>query len=137
MEQLTLSATEKPGLSALGADAKSAGDLKDVAALVYPKTAKKDPTRARDDLSDALRASHARKLDIDEAIEVIVAAVTKSHRSALVEHILSRLPKDSFEFRWLTKEEKMERVTATLSEMLPQFVDVLQRAQALVNGERK
>jgi hypothetical protein len=135
--QLELAATEKPGLSALSADAKAAGDLKDVAALVYPKSAKKDPTRARDDLSDALRPSHARKLDVDEAIEIIVAAVAKSHRSSLVEYILSRLPKDSYEFRWLTKEEKMQRVTATLSQMLPQFVEVLQRAEALVNGERK
>lgn len=137
MRQLELAATEKPGLSALKTDADAAGELKDVAALVYPKQAKKDLTRARDDLSDALRQGHARKLDLDEAVEVIVAAVVKSHRSAAVEYILSRLPKDSYEFRWLTKEEKMERVTATLSQMLPQFVDVLQRAQALVNGERK
>lgn len=137
MQQLELSETKKPGLSALGDDAKAAGELKDVAALVYPKVAKKDPEKARNDLSDALRATHLRKLDVDEAIEIIVAAVVKSHRSSLVEHILSRLPKDSYEFRWLTKQEKMQRITATLSEMLPQFVDVLQRAEALVNGEQK
>jgi hypothetical protein len=137
VRQLEISATGKPGLSALNADAEAAGELKDVAAKVFPETARKDPEKARNKLSDALRPNHAQKLEIDEAIEIIVEAVAKSHRSSLVEHILSRLPKDSFEFRWLTKEEKMERVTATLSQMLPQFVDVLQRAQALVNGERK
>lgn len=137
MRQLELAATEKPGLSALSADAKAAGDLKDVAAKVYPEISKKDPEKARDKLSDGLRPNHLQKLEVDEAIEIIVAAVAKSHRSALIEYMLSRLPKDSFEFRWLTKEEKMERVTATLSQMLPQFVDVLTRAQALVNGERK
>ena len=137
MKQLELAATEKPGLSALRADAKDAGELKDVAAKVYPEIARKDPEKARDKLSDGLRLNHAQKLEIDEAIEIIVAAVAKSHRSTLIEYILSRLPKDSYEFRWLTKDEKIQRVTATLSEMLPQFVDVLQRAQALVSGERK
>lgn len=132
-----MSATGKPGLSALNADAEAAGELKDVAAKVFPDVAKKDPEKARNKLSDALRPNHAQKLEIDEAIEIIVDAVTKTHRSALVEHILSRLPKDSYEFRWLTKEEKMERVTATLSQMLPQMVDVLERAQRLVAGERK
>lgn len=137
MRQLEISATGKPGLSALNADADAAGDLKDVAAKVFSEIAKKDPEKARNKLSDALRPNHAQKLEIDEAIEIIVEAVTKTHRSALVEHILARLPKDSFEFRWLTKEEKMERVTATLSQMLPQMVDVLERAQRLVSGERK
>lgn len=137
MRQLEISATEKPGLSALSADAEAAGDLKDVAAKVFPEIARKDPEKARNKLSDALRPSHAQKLEIDEAIEIIVEAVKRNHRSVLIEHILAQLPKDSFSFRWLTKEEKMERVTATLSEMLPQFVDVLARAQALVAGERK
>lgn len=136
MRQLEISATEKPGLSALSADAKAIGDLKDVAAIVYPRAAAKDPGKARDDLSDALRASHARKLDIDEAISIIVEAVIKSNRSEVIEYIISRLPKDSCEFRWLTPHEKMERVTTTLAEMLPTFVDAINRAQALVNGSR-
>lgn len=138
MQQLEFATTEKPGLTALSADAKAAGELKDIAAVVYPKVAKKDPERARNDLSDALRTNHARKLDIDEAIAVIVEAVRKNHRSELVEHIISRLPKDCCEFRWLSKQEKMERVTMTLSEMLPQIAEVLQRANELVQqGARK
>jgi hypothetical protein len=128
--QLELAATEKPGLSALSADAKTAGDLKDVAALVYPKAAKKDPTRARDDLSDALRPSHARKLDVDEAIEIIVAAVVKSHRSSLVEYILSRLPKDSYEFRWVPKQEQIERHERRLEDLLHQVATELQEMRA-------
>lgn len=137
MHQLQIKEAEKPGLAALSADAETAGDLKDVASLVYPDIARKDPEKARNKLSDGLRRNHQQKLDIDEAIEIIVAAVSKNHRSSLLEHIISRLPKNSCEFKWLTKQEKMERVTATLSEMLPQFVDVLQQAQALINGERK
>lgn len=137
MQQLELSATEKPGLSALSADAKAAGELKDVAALVFPKVAKSDPEKARNKLSDGLRASHQQKLDIDEAITIIVQAVKTTHRSSLVEHILAQLPKDSFEFRWLTKEEKIQRVTAKLADMLPAFVEAVQVAQSLVNGDRK
>lgn len=136
MQQLELAATEKPGLSALSADAKASGELKDVAALVFPKIAKKDPEKARNDLSDALRANHARKLDIDEAIMIIVAAVKKNHRSSLMEHIIAQLPKDSCEFKWLTREEKIQRVTATLAELLPHVVGALTQAQALVNGEQ-
>jgi hypothetical protein len=137
MRQLEIRAAEKPGLSALKADADACGELKDVASVVFPDVAMRDPEKARNDLSDALRPSHPRKLDIDEAIEIVVEAVIKQQRSSLLEHIISRLPKDSCEFRWLTKQEKIERVTTTLSEMLPQFVDVLQRAQALVNADRK
>ena len=109
MQQLTLTTAEKPGLSALGADAKSSGDLKEIAALVYPVVSKKDPEKARNDLSDALRANHARKLDIDEAIEIIVNAVSKTGRSSLIEHILARFPKDTYEFRWVPKQEQVER----------------------------
>lgn len=104
--------------------------------MIFPDIAKKDPEKARNKLSDALRASHPQKLDIDEAIKIIVQAVVAQHRSELLEHIIAQLPKDSCEFRWLNKDEKMARVTATLSEMLPQFVDVLKRAQSLV-GERQ
>lgn len=130
MRQLELSATKKPGLSALSADAKSAGDLKDVAALVYPEAARKDPTRARDDLSDALRQNHARKLDIDEAIEIVVAAVTKSNRSSLLEHIIARLPKDSCEFRWVPRQEQVERRERRLEELLHQVSIELQEMKA-------
>lgn len=137
MRQLELVVTKKPGLSALSADAKAGGELKDVAALVYPEAARKDPEKARDDLSDALRPSHARKLDIDEAIPIIVEAVLKSNRSDVIEYIISRLPKHSCEFRWLSRDEKIERVTATLADMLPAFVEAVQVAQSLVNGERK
>ena len=129
--------TEKPGLSALSADAKAGGELKDVAALVYPESAKKDTEKARDDLSDALRPSHQRKLDIDELIPIVVQAVVRSNRSEVIEYIISRLPKHSCEFRWLNKDEKIERVTATLADMLPAFVEAVQVAQSLVNGERK
>jgi len=137
MQQLELAATKKPALSALGADADSAGDLKDVAAKVFPDIAKRDPEKARNKLSDGLRPNHQQKLDIDELIPIVVQTVAKTHRSALIEYIISQLPKDSCEFRWLSKEEKVQRVTVTLSEMLPQFVSVLQQAQALVNGDRK
>lgn len=137
MRQLELKATEKPGLSALSADAKAGGELKDVAALVYPESAKKDTEKARDDLSDALRPSHQRKLDIDELIPIVVQAVVRSNRSEVIEYIISRLPKHSCEFRWLNKDEKIERVTATLADMLPAFVEAVQVAQSLVNGERK
>lgn len=137
MQQLELTVTEKPGLSALSADAKAAGELKEVAALVFPKVAKKDPEKARNDLSDALRPNHARKLEIDEAIEIIVEAVNKTNRSSLLEHIISRLPKDACTFKWTTKEEKIEMVSATLSQMLPQIAEVLHRAQSLMTGERK
>lgn len=118
MRQLELAATEKPGLSALSADAKAAGDLKDVAAKVYPEISKKDPEKARDKLSDGLRPNHAQKLEVDEAIEIIVSAVAKSHRSSLLEHIISRLPKDSCEFRWIPKLEQLERKERALEDLL-------------------
>lgn len=137
MQQLELEATEKPGLSALGDDAKAAGDLKDVACLVFPKVAKKDPEKARNDLSDALRTTHARKLDIDEAITIIVESVAQTNRSALVEHIMSRLPKNSYEFRWLTKEEKIERVAKRLEDLATPLLEALKEAQSIVNGARK
>jgi hypothetical protein len=137
VHQLELAATKKPGLSALSADAKAGGELKDVAALVYPEAARKDPEKARNDLSDGLRANHARKLDIDEAITIIVQAVERSNRSEVVEYIISRLPKHSCEFRWLDKQEKIERVTATLADMLPAFVEAVQIAQSLVSVDQR
>jgi hypothetical protein len=137
VRQLTMSASKKPALSALSDDAKAAGELKEVARLVYPETAEKDPEKARNDLADALRANHLRKLDIDELVPIVVQAVVASGRSALIEHLISQLPKDSCQFRWLTREEKIERVTVTLSQLLPQCAEVFERAQRLLGGSQK
>lgn len=130
MRQLVISATEKPGLSALSADADAAGELKDVAAKVYPDIAKKDPEKARNKLSDALRPNHAQKLEIDEAIEIIVDAVATSGRSSLIEHIISRLPKDSCEFRWVPRLEQLERKERALEDLLDRVHTELQEWKA-------
>ena len=130
VRQLQMSATEKPGLSALSADADAVGELKDVAAKVYPDIAKKDPEKARNKLSDALRPSHAQKLEIDEAVEIIVDAVTSAGRSSLIEYIFSRLPKDSYEFRWVPKLEQVERHERRLEDLLHQVATELQEMKA-------
>lgn len=130
MRQLVISATEKPGLSALSADADAAGELKDIAAKIYPDIAKKDPEKARNKLSDALRPSHAQKLEIDEAVEIIVDAVVTAGRSSLVEYILSRLPKDSYEFRWVPRQEQVERHEKRLEALLHQVATELQEMKA-------
>lgn len=130
MRQLVISATEKPGLSALSADAEAAGELKDVAAKIYPDLAKKDPEKARNKLSDALRPSHAQKLEVDEAVEIIVDVVVTAGRSSLVEYILSRLPKDSYEFRWVPRQEQVERHEKRLEALLHQVATELQEMKA-------
>ena len=130
MRQLVISATEKPGLSALSADAEAAGELKDVAAKIYPELAKKDPEKARNKLSDALRPSHAQKLEVDEAVEIIVDVVVTAGRSSLVEYILSRLPKDSYEFRWVPRQEQVERHEKRLEALLHQVATELQEMKA-------
>jgi hypothetical protein len=135
VRQLVISATEKPGLSALSADAEAAGELKDVAAKIYPDLAKKDPEKARNKLSDALRPSHAQKLEIDEAIEIIVDTVASSGRSSLVEYILSRLPKDGYEFRWVPKQEQIERHERRLETLLHQVATELQEMKAARAGK--
>lgn len=130
MEQLPLPATEKPGLSALSADAKAAGELKNVAALVYPALSKKDPEKARDKLSDGLRLNHIQKLEIDEAIEIVVEAVRKNHRSSVFEYIVSRFPKDACEFRWVPKQEQIERRERRLESLLNEVAAELQEMKA-------
>lgn len=130
MRQLEISATEKPGLSALNADAESAGDLKDVAGKVYPDIAKKDPEKARNKLSDALRPSHPQKLDIDEALEIVIEAVARTGRSSLVEHILACFPKDAYEFRWVPRQERVERRERRLEGLLHQVATELQEMKA-------
>lgn len=130
MQQLVISATEKPGLSALKADAEAAGELKDVAALVYPALAKKDPEKARDKLSDGLRTSHAQKLEIDEAIEIIVESVSTAGRSSVIEYILSRFPRDSYEFRWVPKQEQVDRIEKRIEDRLDSLSADLQAWKA-------
>jgi hypothetical protein len=130
MKQLELTSTEKPGLSALNVDAESAGELKDLASSVYPALAKKDPEKARDKLSDGLRITHAQKLDIDEAIEIIVEAVRKNHRSSVFEYIVSRFPKDACEFRWVPKQEQIERRERRLESLLHEVATELQEMKA-------
>jgi hypothetical protein len=137
VSQLPLSASKKPALSALNDDARAAGELKDVAGFVYPEAAQKDPEKARNDLADALRANHARKLDIDELMPIVIQAVIESGRSSLIEHMIAQLPKDSCEFKWLSKEEKIARVTVTLSQLLPQCVAAFEQAQKLLVGTQK
>lgn len=130
MRQLELAATEKPGLSALSADAKAVGELKRVAELVFPKAAKKDPEKARDDLADALRPSHARKLDIDEAAEIIVESIITAGRSSVIEYIFSRVPKDCYEFRWVPKQEQVERIEKRIEDRLDSLSADLQAWKA-------
>lgn len=101
-----------------------------MASRIYPDIAKKDPEKARNKLSDALRPSHAQKLEIDEAIEIVVDAVTKAGRSSLIEHIISRLPKDSCEFRWVPKQEQVERHERRLEDLLHQVATELQEMKA-------
>jgi hypothetical protein len=130
VRQLELTAAKKPGLSALKADAEAAGELKDVAAKVYPDTAQKDPEKARDKLSDGLRQNHAQKLEIDEAIEIVVESVNRAGRSSVIEYIFSRLPKDSYEFRWVPRQEQEERRERRLEELLNKVATELQEMKA-------